>query len=263
MKNNLNEQTITSFEKLVQLVKVLRSENGCDWDKVQTNESLIPYFIEEVYEMIDSIDNKNVNNTKEELGDILLHVVLQSEIFKEHRNFNLNDVIINISDKLIKRHPHVFQRSYKDNNLNDKENWEVQKYKDKNRNSILDGVPNILPSIIMAQRIQEKASMNGFDWQNIDSVWEKFYEEVNELKVAQESGIQEKMQEELGDVLFTIINLSRFMNISSENALRKSNKKFIHRFKSLEKKVKELDKKVNNVSIDTLNQIWEDVKKSS
>ena len=257
----MNNSIIENFNSLINIVEKLRGPNGCDWDKVQTNESLIPYFIEEVYEMIDSIDNKNINNTKEELGDILLHVVLQSEIFKEHRNFNLNDVIINISDKLINRHPNVFKKSNKENDLNDKENWEVQKYKDKNRNSILDGVPNILPSIIMAQRIQEKASMNGFDWQNIDSVWEKFYEEVNELKVAQESGIQEKMQEELGDVLFTIINLSRFMNISSENALRKSNKKFIHRFKSLEKKVKELDKKINNVSFDKLNQIWEDVKK--
>ena len=258
----MNNNIIENFISLIDIVEKLRGPNGCDWDKAQTNESLIPYFIEEVYEMIDSIDNKNINNTKEELGDILLHVVLQSEIFKEHRNFNLNDVIINISDKLIKRHPHVFQKSYKDNNLNDKENWEVQKYKDKNRNSILDGVPNILPSIIMAQRIQEKASMNGFDWQSVESVWEKFYEEINELKVAQESGDQEKIQEELGDVLFTIINLSRFMNISSENALRKSNKKFIHRFKSLEKKVKELDKKINNLSIDKLNQIWEDVKKS-
>ena len=257
MKNSITK----NFNSLINIIEKLRGPNGCDWDKAQTNQSLIPYFIEEVYEMVDSIDNKDINNTKEELGDILLHVVLQSEIYKEHGNFNLNDVIINISDKLIKRHPHVFNKSDRINNLGNKENWELQKYKDKNRNSILDGVPNILPSIITAQRIQEKASMNGFDWENIQSVWDKFNEEVNELKVAQESGVQENIQEELGDLLFTIINLSRFMNVSSENALRKSNKKFINRFKLLEKKVKSLDKKVNDLSIDELNQIWEEVKK--
>ena len=257
----MNNSIIENFNSLINIVEKLRGPNGCDWDKAQTNESLVPYFIEEVYEMIDSIDNKDINNTKEELGDILLHIILQSQIFKEDKNFNLNDVIINISDKLINRHPGVFDKSNNVNDSNDKKNWELQKYKDKNRKSILDGVPNILPSIITAQRIQEKASMSGFDWQSVESVWEKFYEEINELKVAQESGIQEKMQEELGDVLFTIVNLSRFMNISSENALRKSNKKFIHRFKLLEKKVKELDKKINNVSFDKLNQIWEDVKK--
>ena len=256
MKNSITK----NFNSLINIIEKLRGPNGCDWDKAQTNESLIPYFIEEVYEMVDSIDNKDINNTKEELGDILLHVVLQSEIYKEHKNFNLNDVIINISDKLVKRHPHVFNKPNRPNNFGDKENWELQKYKDKNRNSILDGVPNILPSIITAQRIQEKASMNGFDWENVQSVWEKFNEEVNELKVAQESGVQEKIQEELGDLLFTIINLSRFMNVSSENALRKSNKKFIHRFKLLEKKVKSMDKKVNDLSIDELNKIWEEVK---
>ena len=256
MKNSITK----NFNSLINIIEKLRGPNGCDWDKAQTNESLIPYFIEEVYEMVDSIDNKDINNTKEELGDILLHVVLQSEIYKEHKNFNLNDVIINISDKLVKRHPHVFNKHNRPNNFGDKENWELQKYKDKNRNSILDGVPNILPSIITAQRIQEKASMNGFDWENVQSVWKKFNEEVNELKVAQESGVQEKIQEELGDVLFTIINLSRFMNVSSENALRKSNKKFIHRFKLLEKKVKSMDKKVNDLSIDELNKIWEEVK---
>ena len=256
MKNSITK----NFNSLINIIEKLRGPNGCDWDKAQTNESLIPYFIEEVYEMVDSIDNKDINNTKEELGDILLHVVLQSQIYKEHKNFNLNDVIINISDKLVKRHPHVFNKPNRPNNFGDKENWELQKYKDKNRNSILDGVPNILPSIITAQRIQEKASMNGFDWENVQSVWEKFNEEVNELKVAQESGVQEKIQEELGDLLFTIINLSRFMNVSSENALRKSNKKFIHRFKLLEKKVKSMDKKVNDLSIDELNKIWEEVK---
>jgi len=256
MKNSITK----NFNSLINIIEKLRGPNGCDWDKAQTNESLIPYFIEEVYEMVDSIDNKDINNTKEELGDILLHVVLQSEIYKEHKNFNLNDVIINISDKLVKRHPYVFNKPNRPNNFGDKENWELQKHKDKNRNSILDGVPNILPSIITAQRIQEKASMNGFDWENVQSVWEKFNEEVNELKVAQESGVQEKIQEELGDLLFTIINLSRFMNVSSENALRKSNKKFIHRFKLLEKKVKSMDKKVNDLSIDELNKIWEEVK---
>ena len=259
MKNSIAE----NFNSLINIVEKLRGPNGCDWDKVQTNESLIPYFLEEVYEMIDSVDNKDINNTKEELGDILLHIVLQSQIFKEDKNFNLNDVIINISDKLINRHPNVFNKLNNENNLSDKKNWELQKYKDKNRKSILDGVPNILPSIITAQRIQEKASMSGFDWENIQSVWDKFNEEVNELKVAQESGVQENIQEELGDLLFTIINLSRFMNVSSENALRKSNKKFINRFKLLEKKVKSLDKKVNDLSIDELDQIWEEVKKSN
>ena len=228
MKNNLNEQAITNFEKLVQLVKILRSEDGCDWDKVQTSDSLIPYFIEEVYELIDSIDKKDHNNTKEELGDVMLHLVFQAQISNEKGSYTINDVIENINTKLIDRHPHVFNESYKPSRT--KINWESQKHLEKKRESRLDGVPNILPSIIFSQRIQEKASLAGFDWDNIEDVWLKIDEEINELKIGEKKNDLDNIKEEIGDLLFTVINLSRHLGISAENALRKSNKKFIKRF---------------------------------
>ena len=176
MKNNINDQTIANFEKLIQLVKILRSEDGCDWDKVQTSDSLIPYFIEEVYELIDSIDKNDHKNTKEELGDVMLHLVFQAQISNEKGSYTMSDVLENINTKLIDRHPHVFNESSKPASA--KTNWESQKHLEKKRESRLDGVPSILPSIIFSQRIQEKASLVGFDWDNIEDVWLKIDEEI-------------------------------------------------------------------------------------
>jgi len=258
LKNNLNEHTITNFEKLVQLVKALRSKDGCDWDKVQTRESLIPYFIEEVYELIDSIDKKDHKNTKEELGDVMLHLVFQAQISNENGAYTMNDVLENINTKLIDRHPHVFNESY--NPSSAKINWESQKHIEKERKSRLDGVPNILPSIIFSQRIQEKASLAGFDWHDIEDVWLKIDEEINELKIAKKKNDLDNINEEIGDVLFTLINLSRHLGISAENALRKSNKKFIKRFQLLECEINNLNKTIDECSAQDLNKIWDKIK---
>ena len=258
MKNNLNEQTIIKFEKLIQIVKVLRSKNGCDWDKAQTSDSLIPYFIEEVYELIDSIDKKDHKNTKEELGDVMLHLVFQTQILNEKGLYTISDILENINTKLVDRHPHVFNETLQ--LTSDKINWESQKHLEKERESRLDGVPSILPSIIFSQRIQEKASLAGFDWDDIEGVWLKINEEINELKIAQKKNDLDNIHEEVGDLLFTVINLSRHLGISAENALRKSNKKFIRRFQLLENKVSDLNKNIDECSLEELNKLWDGLK---
>ena len=260
MNYKSNQQATTNFEKLVRLVKILRSEDGCDWDRVQTSDSLIPYFIEEVYELIDSIDKKDHKNTKEELGDVMLHLVFQAQISNENGAYTINDVIENINTKLIDRHPHVFNESYKLSSA--KINWESQKHIEKERKSRLDGVPNILPSIIFSQRIQEKASSAGFDWDKIDDVWLKINEEINELKIAQKGNDIDNIHEEIGDLIFTVINLSRHLGISAENALRKSNKKFIKRFQLLEREISDLNKTIDECSPQDLNELWNKIKKN-
>lgn len=261
MKNNIDKQIKINFQELVKIIKKLRSSEGCDWDKSQTSDSLLPYFIEEVYELIDSIDKKDYENTKEELGDVMLHLIFQSQIAAEKEIFTINDVIESINKKLINRHPHVFAQIAQPNSGTTNRNWETQKYLEKDRDSRLDGVPNILPSIIFSQRIQEKASHAGFDWEGIDEVWEKLDEEINELRFAQKENDINKIREEIGDLLFTVINLSRFFGISAENALRGSNNKFIKRFQLLEKIIFDMNKNINDFSPNELDEIWKEAKK--
>ena len=260
MKKN-NNNKFSKFGDLVGIVKKLRSPDGCDWDKAQTRNSLIPYFIEEVYELIESIDKKDLINIREELGDVLLHVIFQSQIASEKSDFDINDVINDINEKLIERHPHVFKKSVLANNKISNQIWEEQKYKKKGRQSRLDGIPKILPSIISSQRIQEKASSYGFDFEEIGQVWEKLDEEISEVKFAQKENNFNKIEGELGDLLFTVINLCRFFDVSAENALRKSNKKFIKRFQSLEKKISNTDRAFEKYSQNELDGIWAKVKK--
>tara|TARA_B100000287_G_scaffold419118_1_gene456923 strand:- start:1200 stop:1982 length:783 start_codon:yes stop_codon:yes gene_type:complete len=260
LKNRLNDLEITNFDRLVQIVKILRSKDGCDWDKAQTSDSLIPYFIEEVYELIDSIDKKDHKNTKEELGDVLLHLVFQAQISNEKGSYTINDVLENINTKLIDRHPQVFNESSQPNNA--KINWETQKHLEKERESRLDGVPNILPSIIFSQRIQEKASLAGFDWDEIQDVWLKINEEINELKIAIKKNDIDNISEEVGDLLFTVINLCRHLGISAENALRKANKKFIKRFQLLEFELNDIKKTIDECSSEEIDKIWSKIKSS-
>ena len=261
MKNNLDKQIKMNFQELDKIIKKLRSSEGCDWDKSQTSDSLLPYFIEEVYELIDSIDKKDYENTKEELGDVMLHLIFQSQIAAEKEIFTINDVIESINKKLINRHPHVFAHLSLQNSGTTNRNWESQKHLEKDRESRLDGVPNILPSIIFSQRIQEKASHAGFDWEGIDEVWGKLDEEINELKFAQKENDINKIREEIGDLLFTVINLSRFFGISAENALRGSNNKFIKRFQLLEKIIFDMNKNINDFPPNELDEIWKEAKK--
>lgn len=262
MKNKSGSEINVKLQELVNIVKTLRSPKGCDWDKVQTTSSLIPFFIEEVYELIEGIDNKDNKNIREELGDVLLHIVFQSQIASEEMDFNINNVIDDLNIKLIDRHPHIFKNLEEKTISSEMKSWEKQKQKQKGRISRLDGVPDILPSIVSSQRIQDKASSAGFDWDKTSEVWEKLDEELKELKEAQLQNNFDNVEEEIGDVLFTIVNLSRFFGVSAENALRKSNKKFIQRFQLLEKKIIKSSRNIEDHSKKELNDIWDEVKKS-
>ena len=250
MKNNL--------EDLINLLKKLRAPNGCEWDKQQTHDSLIPYLLEEVHEVIEAIEIKDYNLLKEELGDLLLHIVFQAELANEANQFNIYDSITNINNKLINRHPHIFSDN---NNIQwEAGNWETQKQKEKKRNSILDGVPKSLPALTKAQRIQEKAASVGFDWKEINQVFNKLYEEIDELNIAIKENNQNDIEEELGDVLFSIVNLSRHLNINSEVSLDKSIIKFISRFKKLENHIKEKKLDFKKQSLSKLDKLWNEIK---
>ena len=248
------------FEELVNIVSRLRAPDGCPWDREQTNHTLLPYFVEEVYEAIESIDDGDWDLVKEELGDILLHIVFQASIAEDEKNFQIIDSLDNINKKLINRHPHVFGDAKAEAAFHAKKNWEAEKHKEKGRESRLDGVPNSLPSLIRAQRLQQKASYAGFDWEKIEQVWGKVNEEIIELKEAEISGNNQHIEEEMGDLLFAIVNLSRHLNISSEDALRKTNQKFIRRFKKVEEGIKAKGKKLNEASLEEMDSIWNEAK---
>ena len=250
MKNKL--------EDLISTLKTLLSPEGCDWDRAQTNESLIPYMLEEVYEVIEAIENKDDELLKEELGDLLLHVIFQAELANQNKKFNIYDCIDNINSKLIDRHPHIF--SDKKDASWQKGSWELAKQKSKKRKSILDGVPKALPALTKAARIQEKASGVGFDWDVINEVYDKVDEEINELKEAVLEENKNKIQEELGDVLFSIVNLSRHIDTNPEVALDKSIFKFIRRFQSLESYMKTNKLDFKSQSADELEKIWNQIK---
>ena len=249
------------FVELVGIMEKLRSKDGCPWDKEQTPESILPFFLEEAYEVIESVEEKDWKNLQEEIGDILLHSVFQAKMAEEENRFTIVDSLETINAKLIRRHPHVFGDVTANASKSAKQNWEAEKHKEKGRESRLDGVPETLPSLIRAQRLQEKASYVGFEWDKIEQVWEKVHEEIVELKEAQSDGTIEHIEEEIGDVLFSIVNLSRFLKISSEDALRRTNKKFISRFKKIKKELKKRNRPIEDASLAEMDEIWEQVKK--
>ncbi|MEC7872626.1 MAG: nucleoside triphosphate pyrophosphohydrolase [Candidatus Neomarinimicrobiota bacterium] len=248
------------FEALVEIVAKLRSVDGCPWDIEQTAESLLPYFIEEVYEVIEAIDEKNWDSVKEELGDVMLHLIFQALIANEKNKFEIEDTIEFVSKKLVQRHPHVFGDDKADGAFHAKKNWEEAKHKEKKRKSRIDGVPRTLPSIVQAQRIQQKASYAGFDWEDSDDVWKKISEEIDELRIAEKNRDKQQIENELGDVIFSVVNLARFLDISAENALRLTNKKFIKRFIYIENELEKTGKKFEDSSLAELDQIWNQAK---
>lgn len=257
-----NQSIGNKFEELINLVKRLRGPDGCPWDKEQTSESLVSYMLEETYEVIETIDEKNWDGLKEELGDLILHIVFQAVIAKENKLFDISESLNNINEKLVRRHPHVFDKKnvIQDNIIS---SWELQKHKEKNRSSRLDGVPISLPGIIRAQRIQEKASHAGLDFQKEEEIWEKISEEMEELKNAQKKNNKDEILEELGDTIFSLINLARFLGISAEDALRKSNNKFINRFKMIENELNEEGKNIEDSSFNELEDMWNNIKKNN
>ncbi len=248
------------FEELITIVKRLKAPNGCPWDREQTNASLLPFFLEEVYEVIESVDNENWSELKEELGDILLHAVFQAVIAEENGHFNIEDSLKNVNEKLVRRHPHVFGDAKADEAFHAKQNWEAQKHKEKKRKSRLDGVPKTLPALVRAQRLQQKASYAGFDWDEVEQVWDKIHEEIQELKKAQSESTKKHIAEEIGDVLFSVVNLARFLNIPAEDSLRKTNKKFTDRFAQVEAELKKRGKTVEDSNLEEMDEIWNEVK---
>lgn len=253
----------TAFERLLTIMDDLRL--NCPWDKKQTLESLRHLTIEEVYELSDSILSADMPEIKKELGDIMLHLVFYARIASETNDFNITDVLNSICDKLINRHPHI----YGDVEVNDesdvKRNWEQIKLKEGNK-SVLGGVPVSLPALVKASRIQEKARGVGFDWEEKGQVWAKVEEELqefkNEFNVEKDSEIDhEKAEAEFGDLLFSLINYARFININPEDALEKTNRKFIKRFQYLEQKAKELGRNLQDMSLTEMDIFWEEAKK--
>lgn len=247
--------------ELVTIVKKLRSPAGCEWDKQQTSETLIPYLLEEAYEVAESIMDNSSSSLKEELGDLLLHVVFQAVLAEEKDEFSINNVIVSINKKLIKRHPHVFDKDLLSKDVESiKKNWELNKKNEKNRNSILDGIPKSLPSLIASERLQDKAASVGFEWENYQDVINKIYEELKELKLGIKDNNQKNIEEELGDILIGVVNLSRFLNVSAEVAMQKANKKFYKRFTTMEKFITKDKKEIDKLSLAELDIYWEKVK---
>lgn len=248
------------LEELIEIVSKLRGPDGCPWDKEQTSKSLLPFLIEEIYEVIESVDDDDWETTKEELGDVLLHVVFQASIAKDKNRFDLNDSIKIVNEKLIRRHPHVFKNNKAGSVFKAQQNWEEAKHKEKKRESRLDGVPKNLPELIRAQRLQQKASYAGFDWDQVEQVWNKVYEEIEELKQAQLENNKNEIQNEIGDVLFSIINLARFFDISADEALRLTNKKFINRFRYIENQLQREGEKFEKTELNELDKYWNEAK---
>jgi len=248
------------FLEFVEVVKRLRKE--CPWDKEQTHDSIRDATLEETYEVLEAIDNKDYDELKIELGDLLLHVVFHSVIAEENNNFKIEEVIDKIQEKLIRRHPHVFgEKDVKDSD-EVKKNWETIKLAE-GRDSVLEGVPKQLPALQRAYRLQEKASKVGFDWQHKDDVWKKVIEEIEEMHEQERKGNKEELEKEIGDVFFSLINYSRFLGINPENALRKTNDKFIKRFDYVQDKIKETGKKINEATLEEMDKFWNESKKES
>lgn len=246
------------FKEFVEVVYRLRKE--CPWDKEQTNQSIMANTIEEAYEVVESIEDNNDEELKKELGDLLLHVVFHTVIAEERKSFGVEDVITGITDKLICRHPHVFGDVNADDSETVKKNWEMIKMSE-GRKSVIDGIPKHLPALIKASRIQEKAAKVGFDWQDKRDVWKKVEEELAEFRHAEAHGTSSEAEEEFGDLLFALVNYSRFVNIDAEHALRGTVEKFSSRFRFIEEELGKQGTSINDASFEAMDALWEAAKK--
>ncbi len=255
---NTREEQLKAFSRLLDIMNELREK--CPWDKKQTMATLRPLTIEEVYELADAIDEENNEEIKKEVGDILLHLVFYAKIGSEKGDFDIADVCNSLCEKLIFRHPHIYGNEKVEDEEQVKKNWEKLKLKEGNT-SVLGGVPKNLPALIKAIRIQEKVKGVGFDWDNKHDVWNKVQEEIAEFQEEEQKNDQEKMEQEFGDILFSLVNYARFVGINPEVALEKTNKKFIHRFQKLEKCVASDGKKIQDMTLLDLDKYWEKVKK--
>lgn len=253
---------MTSFEKLVSIVNRLRDpETGCPWDLKQTPESLIPNFIEELHEAVEAIEENDDAALTEELGDLLLHIVFQAQIAAEENRFAMEDVIRAINHKLERRHPHVFGDLSLDDADAVKMNWErIKKAEKTERISVLEGIPRALPGLIFAQRTQEKAASVGFDWPDHLPVMDKLHEEIAELNEALASGDPECIKDEVGDLLFTVVNLARKLHLDSETCVKSTTRKFTERFQYIEAHYRTTGKDIHDASLEELDSLWEKAK---
>ncbi|HEX2832771.1 MAG TPA: nucleoside triphosphate pyrophosphohydrolase [Thermoanaerobaculia bacterium] len=251
-----------SFDELVQLMTRLRGPDGCPWDRKQTLPDLKPFIIEEAYEVVDAIDRDDRASLTEEVGDMLLEAVFVAEITREEGTFDIYDSITAIHDKLVRRHPHVFADVVADDAEQVLVNWEKLKQDERKaeNKSLLAGVPASLPALLKAGRLTEKAARVGFDWQRADDVLKKLDEELAELREAVQSGDATSVHDELGDVLFTIANVARKMNVNAEEALQSTNRKFTRRFEWMEARVREQGKDLDHLSLEEMDQLWDSAK---
>lgn len=249
---------LVAFERLLNIMDDLREK--CPWDKKQTLESLRHLTIEETYELADAILDNDLESLKGEIGDLMLHLVFYSKIASEQKAFDITDVLNAICDKLVYRHPHIYGDVEVQDEAEVKANWEKLKLKE-GKTSVLEGVPKALPALVKASRIQDKVKGVGFDWDNKDQVWEKVLEEMNELKVEVDQQ-SNKIEAELGDVLFSLINYARFLKINPEDALERTNKKFIHRFQLMEQMIKADQKSLSDMSLEQMDVYWDKAKET-
>ena len=247
------------FDELVGIMRRLRGPGGCPWDREQDHKSIRPYLVEETYEVIEAIDEENSDKIKEELGDLLLQIVFHAQMAEEKNRFTIDDVITHIVEKIKKRHPHIFQSTTVKDSQEVLRNWEQIKMTE-GRTSVLDGVPRELPALLKAARIQEKAARVGFDWDKIDGVFAKVEEELAEFREAYKEKDKARIEEELGDMFFALVNLSRFLDTNPEDALRGTINKFIKRFQHIERELEARGLKPTQVTLEEMDRIWEEAK---
>jgi len=252
---------MSKFNKLVDIMKKLRSPDGCPWDREQSYKDIATHTLEETYEVLDAIDRGDLNDLKEELGDLLLQIIFYSQIADEENQFNIDDVIEGISKKLIHRHPHVFGDTKANTSDEVVERWEMLKLKE-GKKSVLGGVPKSLPALLKAYRIGEKTSRIGFDWEDTEGILSKIEEEARELHEARKNQDPQKTEDEYGDLLFTLANIGRFLKIDPETALRKATNKFITRFQFMEKIISEKKKNIDSLTPDEWDNLWKKAKEN-
>lgn len=258
MPNNSTDQKLEAFNRLLTIMDELREQ--CPWDRKQTMESLRHLTIEETYELADAILDADLDEVKKELGDLMLHMIFYSKIGDEKGEFDVADVLHSVCDKLVERHPHIYGDVEVQDEEEVKQNWEKIKLKE-GKKSVLEGVPKSLPALVKASRIQDKAKGVGFDWDNREQVWEKVQEELHEFKAEVDAGDETKIEAEFGDLMFSLINYARFINVNPEDALERTNKKFIQRFQHMEEALRADGKSLADMTLSEMDVYWEAAKK--
>lgn len=256
----MNDNKKKRFDDLVAIMARLRGTDGCPWDRRQTRETLRPFLIEETYEILEALDNEDDQGLREELGDLLFHIIFMARIAHEEGAFDIYDVVSGVAEKMVRRHPHVFGNAEVSSPHEVEANWAKLKAEEKPRESLMEGIPQHLPALMRASRLTQRASKVGFDWESKDQVWEKLEEELKEFQEALSEGQEDMLREELGDILFTLVNLARFIDVDPEDALRRVTNKFAERFRYIEKRLHEEGKDPHEATLAEMDALWEEGK---